>query len=66
MEVVARLREAGPGAGSPVIVGPGSAVFTGNSEARAESGGIAIGQLSGGMHVSQGPPAPSQPGRSSH
>ena len=65
-EVVARLREAERAAGSPVIAGPGSSVFTGNAEARAESGGIAVGQVAGGVHVSQGPPGPSRPGRASH
>jgi hypothetical protein len=65
-ELVARLREAERAAGSPVIAGPGSTVFTGNAEARAESGGIAFGQVAGGVHISQGPPGPSQPGRGSH
>lgn len=65
-ELVARLREAELAAGSPVIAGPGSAVFTGNAEAKAMSGGIAVGQVAGGVHVSNGPPDPSQPGRPSH
>ena len=65
-ELVARLREAERAAGGPVIAGPGSTVFTGNAEVRAESGGIAFGQVAGDVHVSQGPPGPSRPGRASH
>lgn len=64
-ELVARLREAERAAGSPVIAGPGSAVFTGNAEARAKDGGIAVGQVAGGVYVGQGPPGPSRPGRAS-
>lgn len=64
-ELVARLREAEHSAGSPVIAGPGSVVFTGSAEARAEGGGIAVGQAAGGVHVSQGPTDPSWPGRAS-
>jgi len=65
-ELVARLRGAERAAASPVVAGPGSAVFTGNAEARAEEGGIAVGQVAGGVHVIQGPPGPSRPGRASH
>lgn len=65
-ELVARLREAEQAAGRPVITGPGSVVFTGNAEAKAESGGIAIGQVAGGVHIAQGPAGPFQPGRASH
>ena len=65
-ELAARLREAEQAAGRPVIAAPGSAVFTGNAEARAESGGIAIGQAAGGVHINQGSADPSQPGRTSH
>ena len=64
-ELAARLREAEETTGQPVIAAPRSAVFTGSAEARAESGGIAIGQVAGGVHVSQGP-GPSCPGRASH
>jgi hypothetical protein len=64
-EWATRLREAEQTAGSPVIAGPGSAVFTGNAEARAESGGIAFGQVAGGVHISRPPPDPSWPGRPS-
>ena len=65
-ELVTRLREAERAAGSPVIAGPGSTVFTGNAEVKAESGGIAFGQVAGGVHLNQGSPGPSQPGRESH
>ena len=65
-ELVARLREAEQAAGSPVIAGPGSAVFTGNAEAKAESGGIAFGQVAGNVHISRGPAGPPKPGRPGH
>ena len=65
-ELVARVREAEQAAGSAVIAGPGSAVFTGSAEARAASGGIAFGQVAGDVHISQPPGGPSQPGRASH
>ncbi len=65
-ELVARLREAEQAKGIAVIAGPGSTVFTGNSEARAEGGGIAFGQVAGGVRISQGPADPSLPGRASH
>jgi hypothetical protein len=64
-DLVAHLREAERTAGRPVIAGAGSTVFTGNAEAKAESGGIAFGQVAGGVHISQGPPGPHQPGRAS-
>jgi hypothetical protein len=58
-ELVVRIREAELAAGSPVTAGPGSVVFTGNAEAKAESGGFAFGQVGGGVHITQGPPDPS-------
>jgi hypothetical protein len=61
-ELVTRLREAEQAAGRAVIAGPGSAVFTGNAEAKAEGGGIAFGQVAGGVHIG----GPSLPGRASH
>ena len=61
--LVARLREAERAAGSPVMVGSGSVVFTGKAEAHAESGGIAFGQVAGDVHISKGPVDSSQPGR---
>jgi hypothetical protein len=63
-ELVDRLREAERVAGSPLIAGPGSAVFTGNAQARADGGGIAIGQA-GAVNISQAPPDPQEPGRDS-
>lgn len=65
-DLVARLREAGQDAGWLLIAGAGSAVFTGNAEVKAEGGGIAFGQVAGGVHISQGPPDPPQPGRGRH
>lgn len=66
MELVARLRATEQAAGSSVIAGPGSAVFTGSAEAKAESGGIAVGQVAGALYINRGLPDPSQPGRPSH
>jgi hypothetical protein len=65
-ELVARLREEEQVAGTPVIAGPGSTVFTGNAEVKAEGGGIAFGQVAGGVHVSRESVDPPQPGRASH
>ena len=64
--LVARLRSAGQAAGSQVTTGPGSTVFTGNVEAKAVGGGISFAQVSGGVHIAQEPPGPSQPGRVTH
>jgi hypothetical protein len=64
-EAVGHLREAEQAAGPPVIAGQGSAIFTGSAQARADSGGIAIGQAAS-VHISQGPPGPRRPGRNSH
>ena len=65
-ELVAHLREAEQATGPQVIAGPGSSVFTGNAEARAEGGSIAFGQVAGGVNIGQGTVDPSQPGRASH
>ena len=64
-ELVVRLREAERAAGSPVIAGTGSAVFTGNAQARAENGGTAFGQVAGVVLILQALPFPSWPGRAS-
>jgi hypothetical protein len=64
-ELVDRMREAEQAAGRQVIAGPGSAVFTGSAQALADGGGIAIGQA-GTVNISQGPPDPQEPGRTSH
>jgi hypothetical protein len=64
-ELVDGLREAEQAAGRRVIAGPGSAIFTGNAQARADAGGIAIGQA-GAVTISQGLPNPQSPGRDSH
>lgn len=65
-ELVACLREAEQATGHRVIAGAGSTVFTGNTEVKAAGGGIAFGQVAGGVHISQAPGDPSQPGRASH
>jgi hypothetical protein len=65
-EMVARLREAEQAAGTSVIVGPGSAAFTGSAQANAEGGGIAFGQVAGNVRISREPAGPSLPGRLSH
>lgn len=65
-ELVARLREAEQVAGRPVIAGAGSSVFTGDAHARAEAGGIAIGQVAGNVHVGRDPVDPPGPGRPGH
>jgi hypothetical protein len=61
-ELLARIRVAAQAAGD-VVVGPGSRVFTGGADTRADRGGIAIGQVAGDVHVDRGPPGPSRPGR---
>jgi hypothetical protein len=66
-ELAAKLRQAEQASGKTVIAGAGSAVFTGDAHARAESGGIAIGQIAGDLHVDRGrepvdPPGPGRPG----
>jgi hypothetical protein len=65
-ELVAKLREAEQAAGRSVNAVAGSAVFTGNAEVSAENGGIAFGQVAGGVHVTPAPGGPSAPGRASH
>jgi hypothetical protein len=62
-EQVAWLREAEQAAGRPVIAGAGSAVFTGDAHARAESGGISFGQVAGTVHIGREPEDPPRPGR---
>jgi hypothetical protein len=64
-DLVGRLREAQQAAGTAVMAGPGSTVFTGDAEAKAEGGGIAFGQVAGGVFIGQEPADPSGPGRAS-
>jgi hypothetical protein len=63
--LAARLQEADASKG-PVAAGPGSAVLTGSVHAEASSGGVAFGQVTGGVTISRGTPGPSRPGRSGH
>jgi hypothetical protein len=65
-ELVASLREREKATGSQVIAGPGSTVFSGDAHVKAEGGGIAFGQVAGGVHLNQEPTDPSWPGRISH
>lgn len=65
-ELVARLREAERASGRAVVVGAGSAVFTGDAHTHAESGGIAFGQVAGDVQLERGRVDPSGPGRSGH
>lgn len=64
-ELSARLQEAERAAGKSVATGPGSAVFTGNANAKANNGGIAFGQVAGTVNINEKPPGPPQPGRTS-
>lgn len=64
-ELVARLQEAEQASGRSVVAGAGSAVFTGDADARAEGGGIAFGQVAGDVNVNRDrvdPPGPGRPG----
>src|SRR5215469_5759613 len=65
-ELVARLREAEQAAGRAVVAGAGSAVFTGDAHAQAETGGIAFGQVAGDVNVERGRVGPPGPGRPGH
>lgn len=65
MESVAQVQEAEQAAGHSLATATGPAVFTGNARAQADSGGIAIGQAAA-VGISQAPPGPRKPGRSSH
>ena len=62
-ELIGRLREAEQSSGKVVAAGEGSAVFTGDTHAEAKDGGIAFGQVAGGVRVHRDPPDPQQPGR---
>ena len=63
-DLVGRLREAERASGRVVASGEGSAVFTGDAHAEAKDGGIAFGQVVGGVQMYQDPPGPPRPGRS--
>jgi hypothetical protein len=63
-ELTARLREREQVFG-PVVVGPGSTVFTGNVRANAREGGIAFGQAAN-VYIGREPEDPPGPGRSGH
>jgi uncharacterized protein YgbK (DUF1537 family) len=49
-----------------VMSRPGAAVFTGDSHARADRGGIAFGQVAGHVHIARETGIPSRPGRFGH
>jgi len=63
-ELTAQLREAEQAAGPVVASGEGSAVFIGDAHAEAKDGGIAFGQVAGGVQVHRDSPGPLGPGRS--
>lgn len=65
-ELLARLRDAERTSGRPVVAGKGSAVFTGDAHARADSGGIAVGQVAGDVNLHRTPEDPTRPGRPGH
>jgi hypothetical protein len=62
-ELVGRLRVIEQASGGVVASGEGSAVFTGDARAEARDGGLAFGQVAGGVQVHQEPPGPLGPGR---
>jgi hypothetical protein len=62
LDLVACLREAEQAAGSAVTAGPGSAVFIGNVEAKADHGSIAFGQVAGDVHIDREAAGPRGPG----
>jgi hypothetical protein len=45
---------------------PAAAVFTGDARAKANRGGIAFGQVAGGVHIARETGNPPQPGRLGH
>jgi hypothetical protein len=61
-DLIARVQQA---AGNTVTAGPGSTVFTGNAEAKADGTGIAVGQVAGDVHIGQDAADPQKPGRRS-
>jgi hypothetical protein len=63
-ELLGRLRAAEQAPRSVVTSGEGSAVFTGDAHAEARDGGLAFGQVAGGVQVHREPPGPPAPGRS--
>lgn len=64
--LVAQVRAAEQAGGIQVLAGPGSTVFTGDAHAHAQGGGIAFGQVGGGVRTGGAgeDPDPSGPGRS--
>lgn len=66
IELVAQLRAAEQAAGTTVIAGAGSGVFTGDAHVKAEGGGIAIGQVAGNVNVGRDLTGPFGPGRPGH
>ncbi|MFF8953492.1 hypothetical protein ACF09I_32510 [Streptomyces sp. NPDC014940] len=68
-ELVAQLQAAEKSAGTSVVAGAGSVVFTGDAHTQASGDGIAFGQVGGNVRVERGTadgqrPDPSEPGRS--
>jgi hypothetical protein len=65
-ELMAQLRVVERASGRPVVAGAGSAVFTGDSHAEADHGGVAFGQVAGDVHLDRSRVDPSGPGRPGH
>jgi hypothetical protein len=66
-ELVAQLRAAERAAGgNQVTADAGSTVFAGDAKVRAESGGLAFGQVAGDVYIDRGSAGPSAPVRPSH
>lgn len=62
-ELVGRLRTAEQASRGVVASGEGAAVFIGGAHAEARDGGLAFGQVAGGVQVHREPPGPPGPGR---
>jgi hypothetical protein len=65
-EIITQLRQAEQATGQTLLAGAGAAVFTGDAHARADRGGVAVGQIAGDMHVGRDAVDPPWPGRLGH
>jgi hypothetical protein len=64
-DLIVRVREAEQATGITVTAGPGSTVFTGKAEAKANGTGIAFAQVAGDVHITHNAADPQKPGRRS-
>lgn len=60
-ELLTELRAAERGGSAHVVASPGARVLTGNAEVRAETGGIAFGQVAGDVNIGRRDAAPLDP-----